>query len=156
METKIKIKKLDPADRESILKIADWYYNEWGTPIDKTLDRLTNQPNKDTLFQLVLKVGNEIVASGGLCNRVNIFKVHERLKKFKPWIGLLYTHKHYRNRGFGTMLLNQIEHCAKEKHIEQIYLYTFTAKDLYKRCGWKEFDRVLYKGHQTAVMRKKL
>lgn len=156
MEPEIKISKLDPTDKKSILKIASWYFEEWDTPIDKTVNRLTNQPGEDTIFQLVLTIGNEVLATGGLYNNANIFKVHEKLKKIKPWVGLLYTQKDYRNKGFGTMLLNQIERCAKEKDLTKIYLYTFTAESLYRRCGWKELDRVMYKDHDTVVMEKTL
>ena len=60
------------------------------------------------------------------------------------------------NKGFGTMLLNQIEHCAKERGLTKIYLYTFTAESLYRRCGWKELDRVMYKDHDTVIMEKML
>lgn len=156
MEPKVNISRLNPADRESILKIAKWYFDEWDTPIDKTVKRLTNQPDGDTLFQLILTIEDEVVATGGLCNTVNIYKVHEKLKKYKPWVGLLYTQTDYRNRGFGTMLLNQIEQCAKEEKMAKIYLYTFTAESFYKKCGWSEIDQVMYKGHDTAVMEKSL
>jgi GNAT superfamily N-acetyltransferase len=154
MAPKITITKLDPTDKDLILKIANWYYEEWNTPIEKTIRRLTNQPNGDVLFQLVLAKDNEVVATGGLCNNVNILKVHEKLRKFKPWLALLYTAKDYRNQGLGKMLLEQIERCAKEEKLSKIYLYTFTAESLYRRCGWKQIDRVHYKGHDTVVMEK--
>ncbi|MGD8426824.1 MAG: GNAT family N-acetyltransferase [Balneolaceae bacterium] len=156
MDSEIKIEKLDPSDEDSIRKIAHWYFDEWDTPIEKTLWRLSNQPSQDTLFQLVLSSNQKVVATGGLCNNVNIYKVHPRLKKFSPWIGLLYTQKEYRNNGLGTMLLKEIERCAAENDLNKIYLYTFTAESLYQRGGWKEIDRVMYKDHDTAVMEKVL
>lgn len=156
MESKICIEKLDPADKGSILKIAYWYYEEWDTPIDKTVNRLSDQPNRDIIFQLILKRGDEVVATGGLYNDVNIYKDHEKLKKFGPWVGALYTHEDYRNKGFGTMLLKRIECGARERDLQKIYLYTFTAESLYRRHGWREFTRVMYKDHDTAVMEKYL
>lgn len=156
MESKINIEKLDPADKESILKIANWYYEEWDTPIDKIANRLSNQPGKDIIFQLVLTKGDEVVATGGLYNDVNIYRDYEKLKKFKPWVSALYTHQDYRNQGFGTMLLKRIELGARERDLDKIYLYTFTAESLYRRHGWRAFTRVMYKGHDTAVMKKNL
>ena len=156
MNSEVKIVKLYPSDRDTIRKIAQWYFDEWNTPIEKTVRRLSNQPSQDTLFQLVLSSNKKIVATGGLCNEVNIYKVHSELKKYKPWVGLMYVQQHYRNKGFGTMLLNRLEICAKEKGFRKIYLYTFTAETLYKRCGWIELDRVIYKNHDTVVMEKNL
>jgi len=156
MVSEIKIEKLDPTDEDSIQKIAHWYFDEWDTPIEKTLRRLSNQPNQDTLFQLVLSSNQRIVATGGLCNNVNIYKVHPKLKKFSPWIGLLYTQKEYRNKGFGSILLKEIERYAIEKDLNKIYLYTFTAESLYQRGGWKEIERIIYKDHETVVMEKNL
>jgi len=54
MVHEILINKLDPTDKDLILKIANWYFDEWNNPIDKIIHRLTNQPNEDVLFQLVL------------------------------------------------------------------------------------------------------
>jgi GNAT superfamily N-acetyltransferase len=156
MNRNIKISKLDPTAQELIQKIANWYFNEWNTPIEKTISRLSNQPGHDTIFQLVLALENEVVATGGLCNTVNIYHVHPKLKAYKPWVALLYTQEDYRNRGYGELLLNQIEDSAKEIGLTKIYLYTFTAESLYRRCGWREIDRVSYKGHDTVVMEKKL
>lgn len=156
MVSEIKIEKLDPSDEDLIQKIAQWYFDEWDTPIEKTVRRLSNQPSQDTLFQLVLSSNQKVVATGGLGNKVNIYKVHPKLKKFSPWIGLLYTQKEYRNKGFGSILLKEIERCAIEKDLKKIYLYTFTAESLYQRLGWKEIERAMYKDHDTAVMEKNL
>lgn len=154
MEPEIKIGRLDPSDRESILKIAHWYLEEWNTPIEKTLHRLGSQSENDILFQLVLTIDNELIATGGLYNDVNLIRVHMELKKFGPWVGMLYTREQYRNYGFGSMLLTDIERRASERNLKKIYLYTFTAESLYRRCGWTEIDRVPYKDHMTAVMEK--
>ena len=78
------------------------------------------------------------------------------LATFKPWVALLYTDKDYRNQGLGRLLLEQLEHCAQESKLSKIYLYTFTAESLYRRCGWKQIERVVYKDKDTVVMEKEL
>ncbi len=156
MAHKVTVNKLHSSDHEKIIIIANWYYNEWGTPIDKTIHRLKNQPSDDTLFQLILTTSNEIIATGGLCNNVNIFNVYPDLKKHKPWLALLYVEKKYRNNGLGEILVKEIAQNAKKNKIEKIYLYTFTAETLYKRCGWKEIQRVDYKNYDTIIMEKYL
>lgn len=154
MVSEIKIEKLDPSDEDLIRKIAQWYFDEWNTSIEKTSRRLSNQPSEDTLLQLVLSSNQQVVATGGLCNNVNIYKEHPKLKRFGPWIGLLYTQTEYRNKGLGSILLKGIERYAITKDLNKIYLYTFTAESLYQRLGWKEIDRVMYKDHETIVMEK--
>jgi GNAT superfamily N-acetyltransferase len=154
MASEILINKLEPTDKDLILKIANWYFDEWNTPIDKTIHRLTNQPNEDVLFQLVLTKENNVIATGGLCNNVGILKVHEKFNKFKPWVALLYTENSYRHQGLGKLLLEQLEWFAKESKLAKIYVYTYTAESLYRRCGWTQIERVNYKDHDTVVMEK--
>lgn len=154
MTSHITICKLDPRDEVSILKIADWYLNEWNTPVEKTIQRLVNQPDDNTLFQAILKVDEKLVATGGLCNVVNIYSKHPELERFKPWIALLYTQQEYRCRGLGQKMLDFIEQSAKDIGLNRIFLYTFSAESLYKRNGWKEITRVDYKNHDTVVMEK--
>lgn len=154
MKPDINIRPLDASEKDVILTIADWYHKEWQTPVKKTIRRLTNQPDRETLFQLVLTVDDRVVATGGLCNEVNMVKVYPEFGRFKPWVGLLYTHKDYRQQGLGSRLLRAIERRAKGEGYPVIYLYTFTAESLYRKCGWEAMDRVLYKDHETAVMKK--
>jgi GNAT superfamily N-acetyltransferase len=156
MKSKVKISKLNPNDKVSIGKIANWYFNEWNTPIEKTIERLSNLPNNDTIFQAVLTIDGKLIATGGLSINVNIYNKLPELKQFKPWIALLYTQSEYRNKGLGQKLLEFIEQCAKENKLNKIYLYTFTAELFYKRNGWREIKKVNYKNHKTIVMEKSI
>ena len=90
MKAQIVIKKLQSADKDFIVKIGDWYQKEWSTPFEKTIKRLSNQPDEETLFQAILTINNQLVATGGLCNQVNIFNQHPQLRIFRPWLALLY------------------------------------------------------------------
>ncbi|MDX1617202.1 MAG: GNAT family N-acetyltransferase [Balneolaceae bacterium] len=156
MNGEITIEQVDPGDGTLIRLIARWYLREWDAPVGKTVRRLSGQPDEDSLFHLVLRLDGEVVATGGLFNEVNIYNVHPRFRRYRPWVGLLYTREEFRGRGFGGMLLNEIEHRAQELGLSRLYLYTFTAESLYKRCGWTVMDRVPYKGHETAVMKKSI
>ena len=154
MATETTIHQLNAADQQSILKIANWYNDEWNTPLEKTIHRLSNQPNKDVLFQLILSNNNQVVATGGLCYQVNLLNVHPAYGKLGPWVALLYTDKEHRNQGHGKRLLEQIEQHARDCGLDKIYLYTFTAVALYKRSGWITIATVNYKEHDTVVMEK--
>lgn len=152
----IAIKRVGAGHRDLIETVARWYQHEWSTPIEQTIKRLVHQSDEGIPFHLVLTIDDEAVAAGGIRNQVNIYKSHPQLMKFRPWLALLYTHKDYRNRGFGELLLDRIEKTAKTAGQDTLYLYTFTAESLYKRCGWREIDRVIYKDHDTVIMKKEL
>ena len=150
------IEKLDPSNQNEINRIAGWYHTEWKIPIEKTTERLLNQDPNDVLFQLVLKKNNTPIATGGLYNIVGILFEHERFRKFKPWVALLYTTPENRHCGYGAQLLSEIEIIAKKTGIPCLYLYTFTAEALYLKNGWKPMERVIYKGHNTVIMSKEI
>lgn len=150
------IKQLDSTNKKLINKIANWYFNEWDTPIEKTVSRLLNQPNDDVLIHIVLFLNGEAIGSGGICTKVNLLSTHERFRQFNPWIALVYTEEKYRSRGFGKMLMDQLDNHAREIGLSKIYLYTATAESLYKRCGWTEIERIIYKGQDTVVMEKEI
>ena len=124
----ILIRKLAPAVKDIILQVAHWYHREWNTPADKTVERLTIHPVDDVVFQLVLTSGNKLIATAGLCNKVNISNVRPKLGQYGPCVTMLYTHKDYRKKGFGEALLPQLETNASDLSIRKIYLYTFTAE----------------------------
>jgi len=153
---KITIEKLEPSNQEQIKTIAGWYYEEWNTPIEKTLMRLESQPNDDVLLQLIASYEDRIVATAGLANKVNLVQKNPQFTNLKPWIALLYTQVQYRRQGIGKYLLEHIEKHAIRLGINKIYLYTFTAESLYTKCGWTAIDKVSYKGHETVVMEKHL
>lgn len=156
MNQEISIRELDATDKNLIDKIANWYLNEWETPIEKTVSRLLNYPNEDFLIQLILFKDGEAIGSGGICTNVNLLTTHERFRQFTPWVALIYTEEKYRGRGLGKMLMEHLEHHAKESGLSKIYLYTATAESLYKRCGWSEIERIIYKGQDTVVMEKEI
>lgn len=150
------IEKLLPSDEETILKIADWYFEEWETPLNKTINRLSGSEDGGLYFQLVAKHKGEVVATGGLSDIVNLQNVYPEYKNYGPWVALLYTSPKFRNQGIGAALLKQIEEEAVRLHFEKIYLYTFTAEPLYRKSGWQPIQRVRYKNHDTVVMEKEI
>lgn len=148
------IRRLDRQETSLIQVIARWYFDEWETPMEKTVKRLSTQPSDDVLFQCVVTKGGRLIATGGLSHQVNILNVYPHLRTLGPWVALLYTERDHRGQGCGQMLLHAIETEARAEGLKTIFLYTFTAERLYKRNGWEEIERVTYKGHETVVMGK--
>jgi hypothetical protein len=54
------------------------------------------------------------------------------------------------------LLCSRIEQQARAQNNRKIYLYTFTAEQMYRKLDWTELDRVIYKGHDTVIMYKDL
>lgn len=152
----IGIRPLDPSEENFIQKIAQWSHEEWGTPPEKTFNRLGTQPNSDIVFHLVLCKDGQLISTGGLYHEVNILNQYPHLRAVGPWVAVLYTDKDNRGQGFGEMLLGEIEKRASEHGFRKIYLYTATAERLYKRCGWKNIGRLEYKNMETVLMEKEI
>ena len=57
------------------------------------------------------------------------------------YIDILWVDELYKNKGFGSQLLNEIEQIAKEKECNLIHLDTFDfqAKDFYLKHGYEIF-----------------
>ena len=156
MMEEISFYKVQSNNNSLIEIIANWYLNEWNIPIEYTFKRLSNIPNDDVIFQLILLKENEPIATGGLYNRVGLLNFHPKYQKFGPWVALLYTVEKKRNLGFGEKLLYKIEDISKEMDLNKIYLHTFSAEQLYLKNNWIPIERVAYKGHLTVIMEKAL
>lgn len=49
--------------------------------------------------------------------------------------------EHVRGKGFGKLLVKQIEQYAKEQNIDDIYLLTTTAENFFARLGYSTISR---------------
>lgn len=151
-----KCSQVKPIDTKLIDKFSNWYLEEWGIPKERTISRLVNHPDDDVLVQLVLKVGNSIVATGGLYNNTGLTLIFPKYTALAPWIAQLYTDKHHRGKGYGTILLKSLEDYALQLGITQVYLFTSTAEKLYLINGYKQVERLKYRDANTVVMEKNL
>lgn len=151
----IVVNRLEHTDINTIEKIARWYFSEWNTPIDKTLQILSNPVDPDSLAHFVLTERSEVVATVGVRKKVNLQKAHPKYQEYGPWVALLYTAAASRNRGLGKLLLDEIDRFALANSLPELFIYTFTAESLYTRNGWVPIERLDYKGHNTVVMKKK-
>ncbi|MEM7381317.1 MAG: GNAT family N-acetyltransferase [Bacteroidota bacterium] len=153
----MRIEFLKSGDKETMEKIALWYFNEWQIPMDKTIDRLEKLPVSITMFQLILFESGKIVATAGLCKEVSVHQEHPQLKKYDPWVSLLYTDLPYRGKGLASALLVELEVRSKELGFSKIYLSTHTnALQFYQKRDWKVMESCQYKDKLTYIMYKNL
>ena len=97
-------------------------------PLKETIKELTEEFNKGTILKLV--EDSKIIGS-----------VRAYAKNGTAYIGKLMVHPDHRCKGYGTLLLNEIEKCFPDCRYE---LFTCTRSEdnirLYKKLGYMIFD----------------
>lgn len=156
MKPNIQFQLISPSDDESIQLIANWYLSEWNIPIQTTIDKIKRLSVDNHEFQVLMTLNNEPIATGGLYNHVGILNYEPRLKMYKNWLALVYTRPEFRGRGFGADLCNHIQDYSKSLGLKDLYLFTHTAENLYRRLGWEVMERVALGERNVVVMKKEL
>lgn len=129
--------------------ISKWYKQEWGTT-PQTVGRLVKT------FQIVALEKGIPVGTAGLYDEVSLLNVYPQFRTYRPWLGMLYVIPEKRLLGIGSLLCSRIEQQARARRNKKIYLYTFTAEQMYRKQAWIEMKRVIYKSRDTVVMYKDL
>jgi ribosomal protein S18 acetylase RimI-like enzyme len=114
-------------------------------PLTQTLEELENEFDKHTILKLVDKKDNVIIGS-----------VRAREENERVYIGRLFVHPNFQNKGFGTNLLKTIESFYQGKTFE---LFTSSKSEknlkLYVKNGYKEYKRQKVSGSLEFVFMEK-
>ena len=98
-------------------------------PLTETIEELTEEFNKGIILKLV--EDDKIIGS-----------VRAYAKNGTAYIGKLMVHPDHRCKGYGAMLINEIEKCFPDCRFE---LFTSTRSEdnirLYQKLGYMIFDR---------------
>jgi GNAT superfamily N-acetyltransferase len=129
--------------------ISRWYEQEWDTKPQTTARLLKT-------FQVIAREKGIPVGTAGLYDDVSLLNVYPQFRAYRPWLGMLYVVPGKRLLGIGSLLCSRIEQQARAQNNRKIYLYTFTAEQMYRKLAWIEMKRVVYKGHDTVIMYKDL
>jgi GNAT superfamily N-acetyltransferase len=154
--TEINYQLIKPGDKEHIELIADWYLSEWNIPIETTIEKIKKLSADNYQFQVLMTLDNKPIATGGLYNHVGLLDRDPKFKIYKNWLALVYTEPENRGKGFGPLICNTIQDHAKVLGLKDIYLFTHTAENLYKRLGWQQLERLVLGGKDIVVMKKEL
>jgi ribosomal protein S18 acetylase RimI-like enzyme len=131
------ILKAEQKDLQEILELQYLAYqsetalfgNKDIPPLKETIEELTEEFNKGTILKLV--EDGKIIGS-----------VRAYAKNGTAYIGKLMVHPDHRCKGYGTLLLNEIEKCFPDCRFE---LFTSTRSEdnirLYQKLGYIIFDR---------------
>jgi GNAT superfamily N-acetyltransferase len=152
----IAYKIIKPGDNEDIQLIADWYLGEWNIPMETTIEKIKKLSTNNYEFQVLMTFDNKPVATGGLYNHVGLLDKEPRLKIYKNWLALVYTIPESRGKGLGALICRRIQNHAKDLGLKDIYLFTHTAENLYKRLEWQQLERLTLGGKNIVVMKKEL
>jgi GNAT superfamily N-acetyltransferase len=136
--------------------IADWYLQEWKIPTENTFRKLELITSDALQFQAIVKVDSEPVATGGLYNHVGLMEKEPRFKIYNNWLALVYTRPEHRKSGYGASICKFIQEQSAKRGINEMYLFTDTAKSLYSRLGWTELEKVSMGNRNVVVMKKNL
>ncbi len=150
----LKFHIIHSSERETIKLIADWYCSEWNISKEKTIQKIQSFKRDKSQFQVVMTLNDIPVGTGGLYNHVGLLDKEPRFRLYKNWLALVYTVPEKRRQGFGAMLCRFIEHHAMEIGITEIFLFTSTAEQLYKRLGWLVIERLALGTRKIVVMKK--
>ena len=103
-----------------------------------------------------MTLDNKPIATGGLYNHVGLLDKEPRLKIYKNWLALVYTTPENRGKGLGALICNDIQSQAISLGLKNIYLFTHTAENLYKRLGWQQMERLVLGEKDIVIMKKEL
>lgn len=154
--TDIKYQIVTPDDNKNIELIAEWYLSEWNIPIQTTIDKTKKLSADNYEFQILMTLDNKPIATGGLYNHVGLLDKEPKLKIYKNWLALVYTTPENRGKGLGALICRHIQTHAKDLGLKDIYLFTHTAENLYKRLEWQQLERLALGGKDIVVMKKEL
>lgn len=105
----------------------------------KRFNNMNIQPLTETLNELIEEFNKGIVLKLTIDNKI-VGSIRAYEKDDTAYIGKLMVHPEYRNKGYGSMLLKEIEECYKNKRYE---LFTSTRSieniRMYERVGYKPF-----------------
>jgi len=138
-------------------EISRHFYQEWGYLFhDRSLkdfkDSIVERLNYDKI-PLALVAVDKGRFIGTIC--LKEYDMDTR-KELSPWLAGLYIKDEYRNIGIGKLLIENISNEALKININELYLFTPSAKDYYKKLGWSTVIQEDYRGINVVIMKKRL
>ena len=133
--------------------IAHWHFQEWGHA-DPTgsaqswADGLRQRTNRDYIpATFVALEGSELLGSVTLTD--HDMNSHMDLS---PWLAGLFVKPEKRGIGIGSALTTHAVRAAAEMGVDRLYLYSESARDLYRKLGWQSIAEDFYEGQIVTIM----
>jgi GNAT superfamily N-acetyltransferase len=133
-------------------------WSEWGDDLtDDEHERWLREATEDARLHSAFASGFVALADGV---PVGVVQLHEydieEMRDRSPWVcGMVVTPDH-RGSGIGRRLLHVLESFATDKGVEQLWVFTESAKAFYEECGWSAYDDLIHDGERGTVLTKRL
>lgn len=149
------------ADHLDVISVvAGWHWAAWGHvdpqgSAESWAEALIKKTNGDRVpATWIAMLGNLPVGSVSLVE--HDMPDRPDLAAMAPWLAGLYVVPTHRRCGIGTHLVRRCESEALRMGIANVYLYSSTARQLYKRRGWNRLADDFYEGEAITIMSKSL
>lgn len=137
--------------------LAEWLFDEWGYrsadgTVQGIIETLNRRLNRDRLpMALVAIEQGRPLGTASLRFREVAIRPH-----YEHWLGTIYVHRPFREKGVGSMLINAAIREAAKLGIDDLYLYTrrTETENWYAKLGWVALERPTYRGSPAVIMRR--
>jgi GNAT superfamily N-acetyltransferase len=136
--------------------VAKWAHEEFWSYAGRTLEqtevlftpvpRDTWLPRTFVLMQGETPIGTASIVEHDLDIRPEL----------APWLASLVVDRAARGQGHSRTLVKFVEDFARDKRVETLWLFTWSAEGLYAKLGWKPAERLDRNGREIVVMSKDL
>lgn len=152
LDTELKISDLHN-EPQHLPQLARWHHKQWGylNPQLAESDRAAKMQGYLTPnllpSTLVGTCNGELVGSAALvtCDMDS----HPELS---PWLASVYVDARWRQRGIGRELVYAVMSLARSGGYNQLYLFTDDQHGFYKKLGWSELNREIYRDVPVVIM----
>lgn len=138
-------------------ELAKLHFDEWRhfspdqTLEDRILKLQAMAQSGGVPFIAVAVDNNQLIGSSALVDEDMSTR-----KDLSPWLASVFVKPEFRKIGVGTSLVRFIEGEAQKRGIQELFLYTEHARNLYAALGWHDLEECEYQGVSVAIMYKQI
>ncbi|RYE54474.1 MAG: GNAT family N-acetyltransferase [Sphingobacteriales bacterium] len=140
---------------EESLKIAQWYFDEWGYTVpgitvemvhEKVLDKSRSRTDIPLIF--IIHEDKELVGVTELKLREN-----KHFPEYEHWVGGVYVSPNYRGQGYASALISKAKTHTSDLGIKSLYLQCEDHNiDLYLKHDFKVLHNSEHNSVKTTIM----
>ncbi|MGJ7461500.1 GNAT family N-acetyltransferase [Halomonas sp. MA07-2] len=155
-EDEVRLERLTPASPH-VLSLARWEFQQWSyldpeRRLDEALFAFREQCGPGGVPSVFVALCGDLPV--GMASLI-ADDMHDR-PDLTPWLASVYMLPAWRGRGIASRLVQRVEEEARAHGIEHFHLFTSDRQSLYRRLGWDEQERCVYRGEAVTLMSRRL